>query len=116
MSRPFRATRDFIIRTPDLDGAVRFYESVLRLPITHRSADLVGFDAGAFTLYVERGAAQGPVLEFLVRDVELAKAQLLASGCRIVEEDPSVPRCYIQDPQGLMFNIGRDGNATEPCV
>lgn len=103
----FRATRDVIIRTPDLNAAVRFYESELGLPVMHRSDNLVGFDAGAFTLYVEGGAAHGPIFEFLARDVELVKARLLASGCRLIEEDPSVPRCYIQDAQGLTFNIDK---------
>jgi hypothetical protein len=30
---------------------------------------------------------------------------LIAAGCDIAEEDPSVPRCYIRDPYGLVFNI-----------
>jgi catechol 2,3-dioxygenase-like lactoylglutathione lyase family enzyme len=73
----------------------------------HRDSTLVGFETGSFRLYVEKGAAHGPVLEFLVPDVALARAQLLAAGCVVVEEDPSVPRCYVRDPQGLVFNIGR---------
>lgn len=111
MTNRFRATRDVIVRTTNLDSAVRFYESVLALPVTHRDSNLVGFNAGAFTLYVEGGLPHGPVFELLVPDVEQAKAQLLASGCRVLEEDSSVPRCYIQDPQGLTFNIGMDRDA-----
>jgi catechol 2,3-dioxygenase-like lactoylglutathione lyase family enzyme len=111
MTSRFRGTRDVIIRTDNLDSAVRFYESVLALPVTHRDSNLVGFNAGAFTLYVEGGEAHGPVFELLVPNVEKAKAQLLASGCRVLEEDSSLPRCYIQDPQGFTFNIGLDRDA-----
>jgi hypothetical protein len=25
----------------------------------------------------------------------------------VLEEDPSLPRCYIRDPYGLVFNIGQ---------
>jgi hypothetical protein len=25
----------------------------------------------------------------------------------LVEEDPSIPRCYLRDPFGLVFNLGR---------
>jgi catechol 2,3-dioxygenase-like lactoylglutathione lyase family enzyme len=111
MFSTFHATGDVIIRTGDLNAAVCFYQSVLGLPITYRSDNLVGFNTGAFTLYVERGTAHGPIFEFLVRDIDQAKAQLLASGCRLIEEDPSLPRCYMQDAQGLTFNIRRHGEA-----
>ncbi len=107
MANAFESARDIIIRTPSWETAVRFYESVLGLPIVHRDSTLVGFESGSFRLYLEKGAAHGPVLEFLVPDVALARTQLLAAGCVVVEEDPSVPRCYVRDPQGLVFNIGR---------
>ena len=46
------------------------------------------------------------VLDFLVEDVQATKAVLVASGCVIVEENPSIPRCYMRDPFGLLFNLG----------
>jgi catechol 2,3-dioxygenase-like lactoylglutathione lyase family enzyme len=107
MTASFESGRDIIIRTPSWEDAVRFYQSVLELPVVHRDKTLVGFDTGAFTLYVEQGAAHGPVLEFLVPDVARAKARLLAAGCVVLEENPSVPRCYLRDPQGLAFNLRR---------
>jgi hypothetical protein len=30
---------------------------------------------------------------------------LVENGCRIEIEDPRVPRCYVRDPFGLIFNI-----------
>jgi predicted enzyme related to lactoylglutathione lyase len=66
---------------------------------------MLGFETGALRLFVERGPAHGPVLDFRVDDREAAKTRLVAAGCRIVEEDPSVPRCYLTDPFGLTFNI-----------
>lgn len=105
MPSPFRSSPDVIIRTGSFTEAVRFYESVLGLPVVHRSETLVGFDTGSFRLYVEPGQPHGPVFEFRVPDLETAKRELLSAGCAIVEEDPSVPRCYIRDPHGLVFNI-----------
>jgi catechol 2,3-dioxygenase-like lactoylglutathione lyase family enzyme len=105
MTTPFRASRDVIVRTPDFQGAVRFYESVLGLPIVHRSESMVGLDAGAFRLYVEKGPAHGAVFDFRVPDLQAAKRSLLSAGCTLQEEDPAVPRCYICDPHGLVFNI-----------
>ena len=107
MVNAFHASRDVIIQTDAWEDAIKFYESTLKLPVTHRSPDLVGFETGAFCLYVERGVQHGPVFEFLVPDVQSSKHQLIAAGCTVEEEDPSVPRCYLRDPFGLVFNIGR---------
>jgi len=103
----FQSSRDVIIRTDAWADATRFYESVLGLPVSHRSEGLMGFETGAFCLYVEKGDEHGPVFEFLVSDVEAAKRRLIDAGCSIVEESASVPRCYIRDPYGVVFNIGR---------
>jgi predicted enzyme related to lactoylglutathione lyase len=96
-----------IVRTEKWSDVVRFYGSVLGLPIAYQTDTLVGFETGSFRLYVEKGKAHGPVFEFLVPDVQAAKQKLMAAGCTVIEEDPSVPRCYIRDSYGLIFNIGQ---------
>jgi predicted enzyme related to lactoylglutathione lyase len=103
----FRSSRDVIIRTADWAKATRFYGSVLGLPVTHRSKKLMGFETGAFCLYVEKGAAHGPVFDFLVPDIQAAKRRLVAAACTVLEEDPSIPRCYIRDPYGVVFNVSQ---------
>jgi predicted enzyme related to lactoylglutathione lyase len=106
MSASFKSTREIILRTEKWSDAATFYQSVLGLPIAYQDKTIVGFETGSIRLYIEKGKEHGPVLEFLVPDVEAAKRQLLAAGCTVVEEDPSLPRCYIRDPYGLIFNIG----------
>jgi catechol 2,3-dioxygenase-like lactoylglutathione lyase family enzyme len=107
---PFRASRDVIIRTENFAAAARFYESVLGFKRFLDGEALAGFEAGAFRLYVERGPAHGPVFDFLVPDMQAAKSALLSAGCAVIEEDPAVPRCYIRDPYGLVFNIEQSGD------
>ncbi len=108
MESTFRSARDVIIRTEAWVEATTFYGSVLGLPVVHRSETLMGFETGAFCLYVERGNEEhGPVFEFLVPDIQAAKHKLVAAGCTVQEEDASVPRCYIRDPYGVVFNIGQ---------
>jgi len=109
--KSIRATRDIIIRTERFREATRFYQSVLGLKMFHDTESLAGFETGAFRLYVEQGAAHGPVLDFIVEDMQAAKLELLSNGCTVVEEDPKVPRCYIRDPHGLVFNIEQSGAA-----
>jgi catechol 2,3-dioxygenase-like lactoylglutathione lyase family enzyme len=107
METPFRTSRDVIIRTADWRAATLFYQSVLGLALIHESEMIMGFETGAFRLYVEKGEPHGPVFEFFVPDVEAAKKQLLAAGCTLQEEIPSLPRCYIRDPYGLVFNLAQ---------
>jgi catechol 2,3-dioxygenase-like lactoylglutathione lyase family enzyme len=107
VTNTFRSSRDVIIRTENFADAATFYETVLGFPPTRHSNTLIGFETGSFCLYVEKGTRHGPVFEFLVKDVGEAKRRLLSAGCVVVEEDPSVPRCYIRDPYGVIFNIGQ---------
>jgi catechol 2,3-dioxygenase-like lactoylglutathione lyase family enzyme len=105
VSSSFRASRDVIIRTKKFQAATQFYESVLGLKIVHSSESLISFDAGAFRLYVEGGREHGPVFDFLVSEFQAAKIALINAGCTVQEENPTIPRCYIRDPYGLVFNI-----------
>src|SRR5579864_3248272 len=107
MPELIRSTRDVIIRTPDAKAAADFYQRVLGLAITRRVGEIVGFETGTLQLFVEQGDALPAVLDFLVQDVQTTKAKLVAAGCVIVEENPNVPRCYLRDPFGLMFNLGQ---------
>jgi catechol 2,3-dioxygenase-like lactoylglutathione lyase family enzyme len=106
--RPFASSRDVILRTERFDAAVAFYEGVLGLAVALRQGALVGFETGSFQLFVERGAPEhAPVFEMHVDDVAAAAARLVAAGCAVVEEDPRVPRCYVRDPFGFVFNLAR---------
>jgi predicted enzyme related to lactoylglutathione lyase len=105
MKKAFESSRDVIIQTDNWTKAVEFYKTTLGFSVTHRSEKMVEFETGAFRLYVEKGNLPGPVFDFLVPEMPAAKARLLAAGCTIVEENPSIPRCYIRDQFGLVFNI-----------
>lgn len=107
MSKPFESTRDVMIKVEEPEEALRFYADVMGLTLFESNQRYAGFETGGFRLFVERGREPGPVFEFLVPDLEAAKQRLLAAGCRIVEDDPKVPRLYMRDPYGLTFNLGR---------
>ncbi len=98
-------TRDVIFRALDLRAVKEYYAGKLGLPVVLESDWIVGFDSGALRFYFERGEPDTPVFEFNVDNVELAKAELMQSGCELVEENPAIPRIYLRDPFGLVFNI-----------
>ncbi len=107
MAKKFKSSRDIIIRTKAWKEATKFYGSVLGLPVVHQSETLMGFETGSFLLYVEKGKRHGPVFEMLVPNLAAAKRRLLAAGCQVVEEDAALPRCYVRDPYGVVFNLGQ---------
>jgi catechol 2,3-dioxygenase-like lactoylglutathione lyase family enzyme len=107
MANSFRSSRDVILRTHSWTQAQDFYARILGFNVTHEPNAMLRVETGAIRLFVERGEPHGPVFDFLVRDVQTAKKDLLAAGCVLVEEDLSVPRCYLRDPFGLVFNVGQ---------
>lgn len=100
-----KTTGDVIFRVPDLRAVKEYYAGRLGLPVVLESDAMVGFDSGDLTLYFERGEPNGPVFEFTVDDVRRAKDELMQDGCELVEENPAVPRVYLRDRFGLVFNI-----------
>jgi catechol 2,3-dioxygenase-like lactoylglutathione lyase family enzyme len=99
------STRDIIIQTNRPDDAKNFYAKTLGLTLFDDTPTMRGIETGAFRLFIEPGSLPGPVFEFLVDDVQATKAHLLSAGCTLEQEDPSLPRCYIRDPFGLVFNL-----------
>jgi catechol 2,3-dioxygenase-like lactoylglutathione lyase family enzyme len=105
MGESMQTTSDVIFRARDLAEVKAHYAGTLGLPIVLDTESMVGFETGALTFYFERGEPDGAVFEFTVDDVQHAKADLIADGCTLVEENPAVPRVYLRDPFGVVFNI-----------
>jgi hypothetical protein len=100
-----KSGRDVICRASDLGAVKAYYAGDLGFPIVLDTDSMVGFETGELTLYYERGEPGPPVFEFFVDDLAKAKNRLIAAGCEVVEEDPAVPRVYLRDRFGLVFNI-----------
>jgi predicted enzyme related to lactoylglutathione lyase len=107
MPENIASTRDVLLQTETIEAAAEFYEKEFGLAVFHRSETIIGLETGAFRLFLDRGEAYGPVFEFIVPDLESTKSRLITAGCRIENEAPSVPRCYLRDPFGLVFNISQ---------
>jgi predicted enzyme related to lactoylglutathione lyase len=97
--------KDILIQAPDPKGAASFYVDNLGFEITEESTSIVSLHGEHINLFIERGPALGPVLEITVDDLEEAKLQLVKHGSKIVKDEPEFPRCYLQDPFGLIYNL-----------
>jgi catechol 2,3-dioxygenase-like lactoylglutathione lyase family enzyme len=96
---------DILLQSPDPKEAALFYVEQLGFEITDETDDMVSLHGEHINLFIERGRPLGPVLEVTVDDVEKAKARLTKNGCIVVKDEPDFPRCYVQDPFGLIYNL-----------
>jgi predicted enzyme related to lactoylglutathione lyase len=96
---------DILIQAQDPKSAALFYVQQLGFEITDDNPNMIGLHGDNINLFIEPGPALGPVLEVTVASVEEAKLRLVKNGCKIVKDEPDFPRCYVQDPFGLIYNL-----------
>jgi predicted enzyme related to lactoylglutathione lyase len=96
---------DILIQAKDPMKAASFYVKELGFEITEETPNMISIHGKHINLFIERGPALGPVLEVTVASVKKAKASLTKKGCKIVKDEPNFPRCYVRDPNGLIYNL-----------
>jgi predicted enzyme related to lactoylglutathione lyase len=96
---------DILIQTVDPSSAADFYVEHLGFEITGETPEMISLHGRHINLFIERGPALGPVLEVTVDNVKETKLRLVKSGCTVVKDEPEFPRCYIQDPYGMIYNL-----------
>jgi len=96
---------DILIQAPDPKSVALFYVQQLGFEITGQTPNMISLHGEHINLFIELGPTLGPVFEVTVPSVEQAKLRLTKSGCEIVKDEPDFPRCYIQDPFGLIYNL-----------
>lgn len=97
---------DILIQAPDPQAAADFYVKHLGFEVSSREP-IFELKGPHINLYIEQGPKLGPVLEVTVPDVAEAKARLVKQGCKVLKDEPPFPRCYVQDRQGLIYNLTR---------
>ena len=96
---------DILIQSDDPEGAAHRYVTELGFAITGETPQMVSLHGEHINLFIERGPSLGPGLEVTVPNVQEAKLRLQRSGCTVVKDEPEVPRCYVQDPHGLIYYL-----------
>jgi predicted enzyme related to lactoylglutathione lyase len=96
---------DILIQAQDPKNAASFYVEQLGFEITDEVAEMISLHGKHINLFIERGPALGPVFEVTVANIEEAKRRLINKGCAIIKDEPNVPRCYVKDPFGLIYNL-----------
>jgi|SRR5208282_3505100 len=97
--------KDILIQAEDPRKAANFYVQALGFEITEKTSNMISLHGKNISLFIERGPALGPVLEVTVESVKKAKVKLKKRGCKVVKDEPDFPRCYVKDPNGLIYNL-----------
>lgn len=103
MANSFSA--DILIQAPDPALAAAFYVDQLGFTITGTDPNMISLHGKHINLFIEKGPALGPVLEVTVANVAEARQRLVDHGCKVVKDEPEFPRCYVRDPNGLIYNL-----------
>ncbi len=109
----FVVSRCVCLQVPDFREALEFYEKVMGLTVKSREGRSVELEAGPLRLFLDEGPTMGPIMEFLVEDVEAAKEELLRAGCQVVRWEGRGGCCYMRDPFGFVFNLYEEPGAFE---
>jgi glyoxalase/bleomycin resistance protein/dioxygenase superfamily protein len=97
--------RDILIQAEDPMEAASFYVKELGFEITSKTSNMISLHGTNINLFIERAPILGPVLEVTVESVQKAKENLKKKGCEIIKDEPEFPRCYVKDPNGLIYNL-----------
>jgi len=102
----FRMSPNVSIRTDQFSEAVHFYNQVIGFEIRSQESSTADLDASPLNLFVDDDIElQGPVMELFVDDLEAARKELVANGCKVLRWRGKGQDCYIQDPFGVIYNV-----------
>jgi len=96
---------DILIQSEDPIKAADFYVKELGFGITDKKSNMISLHGEHINLFIERGPALGPILEVTVKSIKEAKVSLKKKGCQVIKDEPEFPRCYVKDPNGLIYNL-----------
>jgi catechol 2,3-dioxygenase-like lactoylglutathione lyase family enzyme len=102
----FKMSPNIAVRTKRYSEALSFYTTVLGFENRSVSSELADLDANPLNMFIiEDDEARGPVLELFVDDLEKAREELVANGCKVLRWRGKGQDCYIEDPFGVIYNI-----------
>ena len=96
---------DILIQAEDPRKAADFYVQELGFVITDNNPKMIGLHGENINLFIEPGPALGPVFEVTVKNLTEALPRLQKKGCQVIKDEPNVPRVYVKDPNGLIYNL-----------
>ncbi len=102
----YRMSPNIAVRTSHFTKAVDFYTKVIGFENRSDNPELADLEANPLNIFIiEDDEFRGPVLELFVDDLEAARQELVANGCKVLRWRGKGQDCYIEDPFGVIYNI-----------
>ena len=102
----YRMSPNIAIRTSQFSDAVNFYTKVIGFDNRSEDPELADLDANPLNIFIiEDDEFRGPVLELFVDDLEAARQEMVANGCKVLRWRGKGQDCYVKDPFGVIYNI-----------
>lgn len=108
---PFKLSRCISLRHPGRDKIIEFYKNVLGIDVVGRVGNASELDTKPIRMFVDTAEARELVLELIVPDLEAAREELLAAGCRVIVWEGKGKDCYMRDPFGTTYNLWEEPEA-----
>ena len=108
----FKMSPNIAVRTAAFNDAVEFYTKVIGFEDRSDDPELASLDAKPLNIFIiADDGFNGPVMELFVDDLEAARDELVANGCKVVRWRGKGQDRYIEDPFGVIFNIWEEKSA-----
>lgn len=101
----YALSRCICIETPDHEAAAEFYQQVLGLEFSTREGESIELKSDDKLLYFDEAGKHRTIFEFVVDDLDSARADLESHGCTTVRWEGRGKPCYMRDPFGNVFNL-----------
>ncbi|MEE9443003.1 MAG: VOC family protein [candidate division Zixibacteria bacterium] len=108
---PYKFSRCIAMQHPAEKQVLEFYRNVIGLEVVGEGPDGVELNADPYRLFLDGREPRELIMELIVPDLEKAREELVAAGCRVIRWEGKGKCCYIRDPFGQLFNIWEDPDA-----
>lgn len=108
---PFKLSRCISLRHPARDQVVEFYNDVLGFEVIDNIGEARELNTDPIRFFVDQAKPRELVLELLVPDLDAARDELVAAGCRVIKWEGKGKDCYIRDPFGTTYNLWEEPKA-----
>lgn len=101
----YALSRCICIETPENEASAKFYQDVFGMEFSQREGESIELKSDDKLLYFDKADEPRTIFEFVVDDLDAARADLESKGCIVQRWEGRGKPCYMRDPFGNVFNL-----------
>ena len=108
----YKVSNSVLLQTKEVQKAKEHFQTFGMVVVSEDKDRIEMFD-GDVKLVIEAGEDLGPIMELLVPDLEMARADLESQGWTALTWEGRGRRCHMVNHMGTVFNLVEDPGAYE---